>query len=253
MSFISSPDTSRAGARSAVQRSALNPAAPLHQADPRPFEPRVFGRREFEKRDVYGFLSVKERRPVEVDGLPAIAVALALECDSRVAAYTERPRFLSTGDKNAELDFWVRHATGLEEFLLLVPDTDCVQTAGGAPRPREADRWLTAAREVGLPLRFITESDVRMAGASIAQNNRLLAFTQVAQSLANRLALRTRILAHLDLQPRARIDQIEIALAPFNPADVQAVTCELICLGALDFDRAEELTRRTIVERRAYT
>ena len=249
MSFISIHETQQ-GRRAAVQDIPIDPAAPLHQAGPRPFGPRVFGRREFEKRDVYGFLSVKEGRPVEVDGLPAIAVALSLECDPRVASYTERPRFLSIGDKNAELDFWVRHASGLEEFLLLAPDADCVQAAGGIPRPREADRWLATARDAGLAIRFVTEYDVRIAGATIAQNNKLLAFAQVAQSLGNRLALRARILAHFNQQSRARIDQIEAALLQFEPADVQAVTCELICLGALDFDRSEELSRHTVIEQR---
>ncbi|UOV05464.1 hypothetical protein MUU75_01670 [Pseudoxanthomonas mexicana] len=246
MSFISltSPRSPAAPPR------AIDPSGSLHQPVPRPFEPRIFGRREFEKRDVYGFLSIKEARPVEVDGLPAIAVALALECDPHIACYTERPRTLTFDGKNTELHFWVRHASGFEEFLLLVADADCVQTAGGIPRPLETERWQAIARDAGLQLRFITEHDVRVAGATIAQHNRLLAFAQVAQSLGNRLALRARILAHFEQQSRARIDQLEAALVPFDSADVQAVTCELICLGALDFDREQELTRRSVVARR---
>ena len=249
MPFVSLSDPGRPSGTTS-SHLLIDPAASLHRAGVRPFEPRVYGRREFEKRDVYGFLSLKEARPVEVDGLPAIAVALTLECDPNVASYTERPRFLTLGDKNAELDFWVRFTSGYEEFLLLLPDAECVQGAGGVRRPREADRWLAFARDAGISLRFITEQQVRAAGASIAQHNRLVAFAQVAQTLGNRLALRTRILAHLDQQPRARIDQLEAAMAPCIAGDVQAVTCELICLGAIDFDRNDELTRRTVVARR---
>jgi hypothetical protein len=249
MSFISQMSP---GSPAAVS-GAIDPSGSLHQPGPRPFEPRIYGRREFEKRDVYGFLSIKEARPVEVDGLPAIAVALALECDPHIACYTERPRTLPLGDKNTELHFWVRYASGFEQFLLLVPDADCVQTAGGIPRPRETERWQAMARDAGLQLRFVTEHDVRVAGATIAQHNRLLAFAQVAQSLGNRLALRARILASVEQHSRARVDQLEAALIPFDSADVQAVICELICLGILDFDREQELTRRSVIARRNRT
>lgn len=242
VSFISTP----AGAPAALPRRP-DVTTPLHTPAPRPFEPRTFKRREFEGCDVHGFHSIKESRAVEVDGLPATVIALALECSPRVAAYTERPRYLPAGDQTVELDYWVRHVTGFEEFLLLVPDNECLGVAAGVPRPREAERLQAAADAAGINLRFVAETLVRQAGAQISVHNRLLAFTQVAQALPNRLALRQRIADHVSAAGRVRIDQLEIALAPFDAGDVQAVACELVCLGLLEIDYDVELTRHGVL------
>lgn len=222
-------------------------ATPLHRPGHRPFEARQFKRREFERCDTHGFLSVKENRPVEVDGITAIAVALALECNPQVAAYTERPRGLPVGDETIELDFWVRHVSGYEEFLLLVGDGECRGVAAKVPRPREADRLLVCANAAGINLGFVTESQVRRAGVQAMVHNRLLAFSQVAQTLPHRLALRERILEHMKLLKHSRIDQLEVALVLFDAGDVQAVACELVCLGLLDVDHDAELTRHSVL------
>lgn len=222
-------------------------ATPLHIATPRAFEPRVFKRREFEASDVHGYHSLKEDRPVEVDGVAPTAVALALECNPRVAAYTERPRYLPAGEHTVELDFWVRHTTGFEEFLLVVGDGQCVGVAAGVPRPREAERLQTAADAAGINLTFVAETHVRQAGVQAAVHNRLLAFAQMAQGLPHRLALRQRIADHLKGIGRSRIDQLEIALVPFDPGDVQGVACELVMLGLLEVEYEVDLTRHSVL------
>lgn len=228
-------------------------AARLHDGSPRPVKPRTFGRREFERRDVYGFLSVKENRAIEVDGLSALSVALSLECDPHVCAYVERPRKLSVAGKNLELDFWVRLKSGREEFLLVVFEADCVSNPGGTRSPRDSGRLTEAASTASINLRCVTEYDVRVEGGRLMVRNRLLAFTQVAQTLANGLAIRTRVLEYFARVGRARIDQVEQALAPLTPSDLHAVICELVCLGALTFDPAYGLTRHTVIERRMRT
>ncbi|RDI99336.1 hypothetical protein DVT68_00265 [Dyella solisilvae] len=228
-------------------------ATRIYDGSPRPVTPRAFGRREFERRDVYGFLSIKEDRAIEVDGLPALCVALSLECDPRINAYVERPRKLLVGARSLELDFWVRYKSGREEFLLVVSEADCVSNPGGTRSPRESRRLAEAASLASINLHSITEYDVRVEGSRLMVHNRLLAFTQVAQTLSNGLAIRIRLLNYFSSVGRARIDQAEEALAPLPPSDLHAVICELVCLGALTFDRAYGLTRHTIIERSVRT
>lgn len=156
MSLVSYP--SRATLAPSVLPLPTDITISLHRLGPRPFEARQFERREFEGCDVHGFLSLKEARHVEVDGITAIAVALSLECNPKVVAYTECPSNLQVGDSKVELDFWVRVTTDYEELLLL-GDGDCLGVVASAPRPREFGRLQAAGDVAGisLSLRFAKE------------------------------------------------------------------------------------------------
>ena len=61
------------------------------------------------------------------------------------------------------------------------------------------------------------------------------------------MALRHQIVAHMACTEGARIDQLEAALVPFDAVDVQAVACELVCLGLLTFNWDAELTRFSVL------
>ena len=74
----------------------------LHRPGPLPFVARQFELREIEGCDVHVFLSLKEARPVEVDGITPIAVARSLECNHKVAAYTACPVSVPQGVAHAE-------------------------------------------------------------------------------------------------------------------------------------------------------
>lgn len=74
----------------------------LHRPGPRPIVDCNFERREFEGCDVHGFLSLKEARHAEVDGITTIAVARSLECNPNVAAYSVCPVSAPQGVAHAE-------------------------------------------------------------------------------------------------------------------------------------------------------
>lgn len=225
--------------------------AHLHDRRPRPVAPRRFGRREFEKLDVYGFFSVKEQRAVEVAGLAVFSTALKLECHPETLAYVERPRHLQVAERTVELDFWTLTHTGREEFILVIPDAACRTIPGGVRAARDAELIANAAWNAGINVRLVTEFDIRVDGQRTIVRNRLLVFSQLAQSLDNNLAIRSRLSAYFAQIERARIDQVEEALRPIPAPDLHAVICELVCLGLLAFDLAHGLTRHTLIEWRA--
>jgi hypothetical protein len=155
---------------------------------------------------------------------------------------------LQIGEKTVEIDFWTLTHMGKEEFILLVPDAACRTVAGGTRVPRDAEMIARAAWDAGINMRIITEFDVRVDGQRTLVRNRLLVFTQLAQSLDNNLAIRTRLAMYFKQVGRARIDQVEEALHPLPAPDVHAVICELTCLGILEFDLSYGLTRHTVIE-----
>ena len=227
----------------------IDAATPTFDPTPRPCQGRALTQHQLERLDVYGYESVKERRHIHVVGLHAAAVALSLEFDPKVTAFVERPRTLQVADQEHELHFWVRYRDGREQFLMLVPDAQTVVVPGGMRQARERVRLGDAARSAAISMRLVTEDETLRTGVRTASHLLLLPFVQIAQTLDNRLALRTRIIGVLEQTPRYRIAQLEQALSGYCPADVHAVLAELIYLGAVDMDCAAPISRGSLVWR----
>src|SRR3546814_16505017 len=81
-----------AAAKNSTLSAFLDADASIHAPGERPFQPRIYKRREFESSDIYGYPSIKEGRVLEFDGFPPFEVALGLETYRRVQdSHSPRP------------------------------------------------------------------------------------------------------------------------------------------------------------------
>jgi hypothetical protein len=212
-----------------------------------PYTSRTLTRRELQKLDIHTFNSPKEdTRMVRVVGLPNLALALRLEFDPTIIAYTERPRLLRCGADVYEFSYWYLERGGRETLALLVPTPDSAPAEGGRRRHRRAEQLLDAARAAHLPLSFVFESELVAQGQELATFLRMLPSVQIARRLANRYPLREHILRIVTQFDRCRLSQLVSALEGYAPADVQCVTCDLAHAGLLAFDAKAPLNSHSL-------
>lgn len=224
---------------------------PLHDGLERPFKPRLLGRGEFKKLDVFRFFSCKEARLVDVIGPFQLAFRLQLEFTSNATAIVERPRRLQVSDKLLELTFWWRETTGREHFAFLVPDADTVPGPDKHRRPRQMERLLNSARAADIDLDLVTEEQVQQKRARTELYYQLLGFVQSAKSLKSDLILRQEVLAAASQFARITIEQLETDLARYPRPHIHIVVAELIYLGAIATDATTRLLRSSLVWRTA--
>lgn len=247
MTYTCLADLFRGEPKHAIARSSLDgdPAGrPVHTA---PFKARQLTRNERRDEDLYAFQSPKERRLVEVIGVPAFCLALLLEFNPRISTYVERPRTLVTPASRLELSFWIQDRHGRERFLLIVPTAESLPAQGGRRTHRRAEALLEAASAASIQILFISEPDLLEQRARIAQALRMLPYVQDVQRLPHRLYLRERVLSLLATSPRVRFSQVEQSLSDFVASDVRAVLCDLIHQGDLVLDLEATLTMNSIV------
>lgn len=216
-----------------------------------PFEARPLTRKEERRGDLYLFTSPKLQRTVAVIGAMTLAIALELEFSTATTAYIERPRLLRYRDSEVELSFWQRESSGRERFHLLVSDeVSEVEPKSRHRQHRNARDLIDAANAAGISLSFVFEADVLTKATSIATWYRLLPYVQTAYALPHRQSIEGRLREVFANQARMTFEQCEAALNDLHPADVRAVTCELVHRGLLLIDPAKPLHRHAIVEAR---
>lgn len=224
---------------------------PLHDGKERPFSPRLLGRGEFKKLDVFRFFSPKENRLVDLIGPFQLGYRLQLEFAPNVTAAVERPRRLQVSDRSLELTFWWREVSGREHFALLVPDADTVPAPDKHRRPRQMERLLNSAGSAGIDLKLVTEEQVQQKHARTELYYQLLGFVQSAKNLKSDLILRQEVLAVASQFARITIQQLETDLARYPRPHLYIVIAELIYLGALATDATSRLLRSSLVWRAA--
>lgn len=213
----------------------------------RPFQPRPLTRPERRDDDLHAFQSPKEKRRIEVIGVPAVGLALLLEFNPNIVAYIERPRVLETSAGRHELAFWIRNKQGHERFLFIVPTSSSQPGQNGRRIHRRTEALLEAAKRAEIQLIFVSEPDLLDQRMRITQALRMLAYVQDVQRLPNRLYLRERVRAHFELSARARFSHVEQSMPEFAASDVRAVVCDLVHQGELTIDPSTSLTMHAIV------
>lgn len=215
----------------------------------RPFQPRPLTQPERRDDDLHAFQSPKEKRRIEVIGVPAVGLALLLEFAPAIVAYIERPRILETPSGRYELSFWIRDKQGRERFLFIIPTNASQPGQNGRRIHRRTEALLDAARRAEIQLIFVSEPDLLDQRLRITQALRMLPYVQDVQRLPNRLYLRERVRAHFELNTRARFAQVEQSMPEFAASDVRAVVCDLAHLGELTIDPSGGLTMHAIVSK----
>lgn len=201
--------------------------------------------------DTYSYLSPKLMRVVEVVEPLRAHMALGFDFDPDVLAFAERPRCLTVGSRQLELDFFTRERNGRERYWLFVPDAEAVEPASPRRAHREAVALVDAANQAHLALEFVFEVDLLKKRAQFNEWVRVLPYAQDAMGLENRDALKDQLRGAMSTLQRATIDQLWSMLAGFHRADVTAAIADLIHRGEFALSGTRALDRLSIVERRA--
>lgn len=215
-----------------------------------PFSARPLTRSEQRRGDLYTFRSPKLDRPVEVIHRARLAMALELEFDPDVTVWVERPRLLAVNDTEIELCFWRRSVSGREGFHLFVDAATTTQDGTRRVRHhRQARDIIQAANDAGLSLEFVFEAALLERKSELTSWFRLLPYVQTAATLPHLAALERLVEDAFLAQARMSFLQLEQNLGSHAAADVRAVACRLIHLGALQLDLSRPLTRLSVLSK----
>ena len=214
----------------------------------RPYTARSLTLNEVRAGDIHSFASPKEGRLVRVEGLAHIALALFLEIDANITAFTERPRHLIVGDSSYEMSYWCRLRSGEEQMLMVLSGASRGAQRATRRQHREAEALQEAARAAHLPLHFVHEADLLSQSDRLALAYRILPDVQNATRMINRGLLADEIITLCSRHERLRFSHIASALDSYEPADVQCVVAYLLHTGALVSDATNRLLRNTHLE-----
>lgn len=195
------------------------------------YQGRKLTQAEIRQSDYRAFHSPLLNATVETKGPAQFATALRLEFDPSVDVYAIRPRKIAvTEDESVEIFAWVRHASGNENYIVLLPDRN---SRNATRLSRFEDRVNRAIAASGLTVAVQRNSQCLERAGDVATLMSLLQWIRLSASVPDAMDVSRAVLSTVDLLRTPSVKEILARTASIGRMSVLSVTAALLHVGEL--------------------
>lgn len=195
------------------------------------YQGRALTHAEIRQSDYRAFHSPLLDSRIETKGPAQLATALRLEFDSSVDCYAIRPRKIAvTDDESVEVFAWVRHASGHENYIVLLPDRN---SKNATRLSRFEDRVNRAIATSGLNVSVQQNSKCLERAGDVATLMCLLQWIRLSGSVPEAMDVSRAVLSTVDLLRTPSIKEVIARTASIARSSVLSVVAALLHAGEL--------------------